>query len=105
MPCLASILERDQSSSMFHFNWVDMDAIRLKKWADRLGPANPTLNIVIGSWDVEQGLQGWVEIDIPTSDCKLAGPDAAYIAEVIARLPLIIGIGFLYNLKGFIRDL
>ena len=66
--------------------------IRLKKWADRLSPDNPTLttmlggNIVIGSWNVEQGLPRWIELAVSTSDCRLAGPDAAFMAEVIARL-------------------
>ena len=43
-------------------------------------------NIIVGSWNSVEGRPRWVELDIPTSDCKLAAPDAAFIAETIARL-------------------
>ena len=38
-------------------------------------------HIHVGSWSPTDG-PGWVELDIPASDCKPAAPDATYIAEV-----------------------
>ena len=37
-------------------------------------------NIIVGSWNHTDGTARWCELDIPASDTKLSGADAAYIA-------------------------
>ena len=76
---------------LLHWKWNDFDSIRLKLWAQRLTAECPLLiamlgdNIIVGSWNHTDGTARWCELDIPASDTKLSGADAAYIAELSAR--------------------
>eukprot|EP00438_Fugacium_kawagutii_P004754 Skav203091 [mRNA] locus=scaffold447:158382:159328:+ [translate_table: standard] len=65
---------------------------RLQLWSERLGEDRPIMvavlgdNLIVGADDEETKSARWCELDVPTSDCKLSAADAAYIAEVVARM-------------------